>query len=93
MQFKGFKRAVLSTIRNNMLGSFMSVYRELGKIDRDILLFWGRNDNTVPFEHSRDLRPALPNAEFHVIENCGHIPHYEKPEEVNPILLDFLSRS
>jgi len=92
MQYKGFRRAILSTLRNNMLGSFMEAYRQLGKMDKDILLFWGRNDTTVPFEHSRDLCAALPNVQFHIIENCGHIPHYEKPEEVNPILLEFLRK-
>jgi len=92
MKYKGFGRAILSTIRNNMLGSFMDVYHELGKMDKDILLFWGRDDNTVPFEHSNDVRAALPNVQFHAIENCGHIPHYEKPEEVNPILLEFLRK-
>jgi len=35
---------------------------------------------------------ALPHAEFHIVENCGHIPHHEKPEIVNPILLEFLSK-
>ncbi len=92
LQYKGFRRAILSTIRNNMLGSFMDIYQGLGKMDKQVLLFWGRNDNTVPFEHSHNLRAALPNAQFHVIENCGHIPHYEKPEEVNPILLEFLRK-
>ena len=92
MQYKGFKRAILSTIRNNMLGSFMDVYRALGKMERQVMMFWGRNDTTVPFEHSNDLRAALPQVEFHIIENCGHIPHYEKPDEVNPILLDFLRK-
>ena len=92
MQFKGFRRAILSTLRNNMLGSFMEAYQQLGKMDKDILLFWGRNDATVPIEHSRDLCAALPHVQFHIIENCGHIPHYEKPEEVNPILLEFLRK-
>lgn len=92
MKYKGFKRAILSTVRNNMLGSFMDVYHVLGKMEKDVLLFWGREDNTVPFEHNRDLRAALPHVQFHVIENCGHIPHYEKPKEVNPILLGFLRK-
>ena len=92
MQFKGFLRAILSTLRNNMLGEFMNVYEGLGKIDKAILMFWGRNDNTVPFDHSDILRATLPTVEFHAIENCGHIPHYEKPEEVNPILSKFLRK-
>jgi len=90
MEYKGFKHAILSTIRNNMLGSFLEVYKRIGKMDKPVLLFWGRQDHTVPFRHNNDLRQAMPHAEFHAIENCGHIPHYEKPEEVNPILLEFL---
>ncbi len=90
MRIKGFKRAILSTIRSNMLGSFLETYQRVGKLHKPTLLFWGRNDNTVPFEHSALIRAAIPHAQFHVIENCGHIPHYEKPEEVNPILSEFI---
>jgi pimeloyl-ACP methyl ester carboxylesterase len=90
MQYKGFKRAILSSIRNNMLGSFIASYKSVGKSDKPVLLFWGRNDITVPFKYSDDLRDAMPNAEFHAIADCGHIPHYEKPDEFNPILLKFL---
>jgi len=92
MQYKGFKRAILSSIRNGMLESFIHVYEELGKADKPTLLFWGRNDNTVPLEHSQLLCTAVPQIIFHIIEDCGHIPHYEKPDMVNPILLDFLRR-
>jgi pimeloyl-ACP methyl ester carboxylesterase len=93
MQYKGFKRAILSTIRNTMLGSFIETYKTLGKMDKPVLLVWGRDDTTVPFEHSRDLLAVMPQAELHVIEACGHIPHYEKPDEFNPILLEFLKRN
>jgi len=90
MQYSGFQRALLSSVRNNMLGSFLPIYKQLGFIDKPVLMFWGRNDNTVPIEHSKDLVAAMPQAQLKVIENCGHIPHYEKPEVVNPILFEFL---
>ncbi|MBL8090199.1 MAG: alpha/beta hydrolase [Anaerolineales bacterium] len=93
MQYHGFKRAILSTMRNNMLDSFLEVYEQIGKLHKPTLLFWGRQDATVPFEHSELILKAMPHAEFHAIENCGHIPHYEKPHEVNPILLEFLKRN
>jgi pimeloyl-ACP methyl ester carboxylesterase len=93
MQYKGFMRAILSTIRSNMLGSTIDIYQALGKLDKQLLLFWGRKDRTVPFDQSSILREALPRAEFQVIENCGHIPHYEKPEDLNPILLRFLRQA
>lgn len=93
MQYHGFKRAILSSMRNHMLDSFLEVYEQIGKLNKPTLLFWGRQDATVPFEHSELILQAIPHTEFHVIENCGHIPHYEKPNEVNPILLEFLKRN
>jgi pimeloyl-ACP methyl ester carboxylesterase len=93
MRYKGFRRAILSTIRSGVLNSFLDVYAQIGKMDKPVLLFWGRQDPTVPFRHSALLRAAMPQTEFHALENCGHAPHHEKPEEVNPILLEFLKRS
>ena len=75
-----------------MLESFFDTYAQVGKMQKPTLLFWGKDDKTVPFENSRIIMKAFPHAEFHAIENCGHIPHYEKPEIVNPILLEFLSK-
>ena len=91
LKYKGFKRAILSTIRNQMLGDFSATYRNIGKLGIPTLLFWGRADRTLPFSHSDAIRAAIPMTEFHAFDNCGHIPHYEKPDRVNKTLLDFLS--
>ena len=91
MRYKGFLRAILSTIRNGMLDSFHETYRRVGELKKPTLLFWGKNDTTVPFAESQDLMAAIPHAEFHPIEHSGHIPHYEQPARVNPLLLQFLS--
>ena len=90
MQYKGFRRAILSSIRNGALDPIPDVYKQIGKMNKPVLLFWGRQDRTVPFNHSDVLRSAIPHIEFHAIENCDHTPHHEKPEVVNPILLKFL---
>lgn len=92
MQYKGFKQAILSTMRNGMLDSFLETYQQAGKMHKPTLLLRGRQDKTVPFGQSEILLQAIPHVEFKIIENCGHIPHYEKPGEVNPILLEFLER-
>lgn len=90
MKYKGFMRAILSTMRHGMLGDFSETYRKIGELSIPTLLFWGREDKTVPFAHSADITAAIPQAELHVFDQCGHIPHYEKPGETNPILLEFL---
>lgn len=90
MKFKGFKHALLSTLRHNVFNDHSAVYRRVGQLHKPTLLFWGRNDTTVPFAHNELVRQFIPHVEFHVIEGVGHIPHYEKPDEVNPILMNFL---
>ncbi len=91
MQYRGFKRGLLSTLRNKTVDGVPEVYRRLGKLDVPVLLIWGRHDRILPLEQSGDILAAVPCAEFHVIENCGHIPQYEKPDEVNPIIQKFLT--
>ena len=90
VQYKGFRNAILSTVRNNMIGCCIEIYRQVGALGKPTLLIWGRHDTTVPLSHSDDLRAAVPGIEFHIIEDSSHIPHYERPEETNAILLDFL---
>jgi pimeloyl-ACP methyl ester carboxylesterase len=92
MQYHGFKRAILSSMRCGMLESFIEVYKKVGSLQKPTLLFWGKQDRTVPFAHSDMIRVAIPHAKFHAFENCGHIPHFERPSEFNQILLEFLRK-
>jgi pimeloyl-ACP methyl ester carboxylesterase len=92
VQYKGFRNAILSTVRNGVIDSCMETYRKVGSLGKPVLLIWGRHDTTVPLRHSDDLRAAMPGVTFHIIEDCSHIPHYEKPEQTNAILLDFLRK-
>ena len=91
MQYHGFKRALLSTLRNKTMDGIPEIYQRLGKLDMPVLLIWGQDDRTLPLEQSRGILSAVPRAEFRLIENCGHVPHYEKSEEVNPIIQQFLN--
>jgi len=92
MQYKGFKRSILSTLRNKMLGSFQDTYAKLGAFKKPTLLFWGENDTTTPFADHKVLMKLIPHTEFHPVYDCSHIPHYEKADIVNPILKEFLDR-
>jgi len=90
IQIKGFKRAILSTLRNKTVNGFPKVYEQLGKLSIPIMLLWGRNDQTLPLKQSEALLKLITPVEFDIIDNCGHIPHYERPERVNPALINFL---
>lgn len=89
MKYRGFKRALLSTMRSEIIEGSASYYQQVGKNNCPVLLIWGTEDETVPFSISQQVLKAIPQAEFHPIQNSRHIPHIEYPEIVNPILIDF----
>lgn len=90
MRYRGFLRALLSTLRSGMLGNFSHLYRQIGTLTLPTLIVWGRQDTTIPYAHALELQRLIPQARLVTIEECGHIPHYEKPAMVNPILIEFL---
>ncbi|MBU1341417.1 MAG: alpha/beta hydrolase [Proteobacteria bacterium] len=57
-----------------------------------MLLTWGCHDKSIPGESMKRLRSLIPGIEYHEIENAGHLAHYEFPEQINPILIDFLMK-
>ncbi len=58
------------------------------RIDLPTLILWGRQDRVIPLVLGERLHEALPESKLVVIEQCGHIPHEECPEES----LDHLSK-
>jgi pimeloyl-ACP methyl ester carboxylesterase len=90
MKFIGFKRAILSTMRSQILYSQHDTFKRVGQQDRSILLLWGREDFTIPLYIGEQIKGLLPQAVFRVIDDAGHVPHYECPNVVNPIVIDFL---
>jgi len=92
MRYQGFRRAIRSTILNFESVDHTGAFAQIGKDGKPVLLIWGRADTTVPFAVSDDVRKAIPQAEFHAIDDAGHLPFYEHPEIVNPILIEFLRR-
>ncbi len=91
MRYRGFKRALVSTIYNGMLGDFSGLYRRVGGQKRPLQLIWGCQDSTISFEEIQIIQECMPDVEFHPFTDGGHLTHFEKPEAVNPILLNFLN--
>jgi pimeloyl-ACP methyl ester carboxylesterase len=90
MKIGGFKRALLSTMRSRMLFNQRAVYERLGQTGVPILLLWGEYDQTIPLTIGQAISSLLTQADFQVIEDAGHVPHYERPDVVNPMVIRFL---
>jgi pimeloyl-ACP methyl ester carboxylesterase len=54
-------------------------------------MVWGREDRIVPVECGGIYQKAIKGSDLVVIDNCGHAPQVEKPDEFVKSALDFLS--
>ena len=90
LQYKGFKNAILSTIRNLVTFNPLEVYESLNKSGLPTFLIWGKEDQSVSYAAIVELMERLPNVESIFIDETGHLPHYEKAELVNPMIIQFL---
>jgi 2-hydroxy-6-oxonona-2,4-dienedioate hydrolase len=64
----------------------------LAEIRHRTLVLWTSHDPTAPVEVGREAARHIPDSEFVVMEDCGHWPQFEKPDEFNRIHLNFLLR-
>jgi pimeloyl-ACP methyl ester carboxylesterase len=89
MRYRGFRRALLRSLRQFMAEDFSALYAAVGGLGKPVLVFWGRHDRTVPFAHSDSVAEAL-GARLVVVDEAGHTPHLERPEVFEPELVRFL---
>ena len=55
------------------------------------LFVWGDRDRLVPSSFARHVAAALPGAGSIVLEDCGHVPQFECPQETMAMVRGFLS--
>jgi pimeloyl-ACP methyl ester carboxylesterase len=57
------------------------------------LIVWGREDGIIPINCAEIYNQALQGSTLRIIDQCGHSPQIEKPQEFLDITVGFLSRS
>lgn len=90
MKYRGFKRAILSTLRHTVPHDARPDFAAVGKTDLPTAIFWGKQDRVLPFANSAIVRKAMPQAAFHGFDQVGHHPNYEAPRQFNQSLIQFL---
>jgi pimeloyl-ACP methyl ester carboxylesterase len=75
-----------SAIRHNMA-------EDLPKFTLPTCIIWGRQDAVTPPEVAYKFNELLPNSELHWIDQCGHAPMMEHPEQFNKLLSAWLEKT
>lgn len=74
-----------SAVRHNLAD-------KLHQIEAPTLLIWGKQDNVTPPFVGEKFHELIENSQLELVDECGHAPMMELPEEFNRILEEFLQR-
>jgi len=56
------------------------------------LVIWGQQDRFLPVTHVQVLKPLLADAQYELIDQCGHVPMTEITERFNQMTVSFLRK-
>jgi len=68
-----------------------TILERLGDITAPTLVVWGKEDRLVSLSNGETFAAGIPGARLHAIDQCGHCPMLEKPEEFNRVVGEFLA--
>jgi 3-oxoadipate enol-lactonase len=66
---------------------------DLTKITSKTLVVCGQDDILKPVRYSRQMAQIIPDCEFVVLPECGHVAIYEAADTLNSCLLGFLMKN
>ena len=93
----GAQGSFISTVRTscNLWGTRAEVLEpvlaELPSIAAPTLVVWGQQDRIIPVTHAQVAEKKMPKVKLHIFDRCGHLPHIERAEDFNDLILKFLS--
>jgi pimeloyl-ACP methyl ester carboxylesterase len=61
----------------------------LYRITVPTLIIWGESDRFVPVAHGQAYHEGIAGSQLVILEQCGHAPPFEKPEETARLLCEF----
>lgn len=64
----------------------------LSQIEVPTLIVHGKQDQVIPPSEAEAMAKAIANSKLNLVDNAGHLPNVEQPEEFNRILTNFLHR-
>lgn len=83
-----WNKSLIAFTKSGGYGSFAS---QISDIKQQTLILWGRQDKILGTKDAGKFAKAIPDSKLIWIDNCGHVPHLEKPKVTAQAILDFVS--
>jgi pimeloyl-ACP methyl ester carboxylesterase len=84
------KRNRLYVIKSMLHGMANIPVLEVSKLETSTLILTGESDKIIPFHLIEKFYAVLPQREFFVVEQAGHMLQLEQPDKVNQQIENFL---
>ncbi len=78
-------------IRFTCSGGYNFLVDKIGQITQPTLVLWGRQDRILGTQDASRFERTLTQGKLVWVENCGHVPHLEQPQETAAIILRFIA--
>ena len=66
------------------------LHDEIKNLEHKTLVVWGNQDTVTPPFIAEEFNQNLRNSSVHYLDQCGHVPPYEKPKECIALIEGFL---
>ena len=86
----GGRHALVQVAKQAVPENFEELIAQYPRITVPTLLIWGRYDRVIPLSIGERLNRDIPNSKLVVLDNVGHVPQEEKPEETIAVIKTFL---
>jgi len=70
----------------------IDISKDLPKISAPTLVIAGKNDPIVPHDQPLLIAEKVPNAELFLIDGSGHLPMFERSDEYNRIISEWIEK-
>lgn len=84
---EALKAVTMRALENDHIDGLLSELRV------PVFLVWGRNDSVLNFSFAEKFLSNLPEGtRFETYDRCGHMPHFERIDEIAALIADFVGR-
>ena len=88
---KGNRQAFVDRAKTDFKFATTTNIEKLKSIPNSTLLIWGAQDEWIPLDNGKKMDSLMKNSQLIIMENSGHVPMEEHPQESFNILKDFLN--
>ncbi|MBD2329049.1 alpha/beta fold hydrolase [Alkalinema sp. FACHB-956] len=74
-------------------GGYGFLSDRIAQVSVPTLIVWGRQDGILGIRDADRFHTTIPQSQLLWVDQCGHVPHLEKPQETADHLLSFIHSS